>query len=195
MARTILLVALVVAFLAGCGDEASDEAPAVKAPAAAGREATGRGYTATVPPGWHLAPASLTPDLVDPREILAVATFPLRRGDELCQALARIPPDQAFVTVQERAGGRYDFPRRPDRFAPDPALPGTSTWPYMTCVAGKPPIPMLDYWFGFHDARRAFHVFVGVGKEAPAEVRREAFELLDTLRLDPAVQPDWAPAG
>jgi hypothetical protein len=31
---------------------------------------------------------------------------------------------------------------------------------------------MLDYWFGFHDARRSFHVFAGVGREAPAEIRR-----------------------
>jgi len=103
--------------------------------------------------------------------------------------------DRAFVTIQERAGGDHDFRRRPARFAADPALPGTSTWPYMTCVPGKPPIPMLDYWFGFHDARRGFHVFVGLGKDPPAEVRGAAFALLDTLRRDPSVQPDWAPAG
>jgi hypothetical protein len=79
MVRRILLVALTVAVMAGCGDEASIDAPATEAPAAAEQETSGRGYTATVPPGWHVAPASLTPSLVDPREILAVATFPLRR--------------------------------------------------------------------------------------------------------------------
>jgi hypothetical protein len=41
----------------------------------------------------------------------------------------------------------------------------------------------------------AVAVVAGCGDEAPAEVRREAFALLDTLRLDPDVQPDWAPAG
>ena len=53
----------------------------------------------------------------------------------------------------------------------------------------------VEYWFGFGDAGRAFHVFVGVGKDAPAELRREAFAILDTLRFDPEVKPDWRSAG
>src|SRR4051812_35077684 len=35
------------------------------------------GFTVAVPDGWHRATTSLTPSLVDPSEILAVATFPL----------------------------------------------------------------------------------------------------------------------
>lgn len=148
----------------------------------------------TAPQGWHRAPASLTPSLVDPREIMAFATFPLRRGEELCEALGRIPPDEALVTVQERGRGfrgRGEFPARPPSFEPDSELPGSSTWPYCLRGDSKPPIPMLDYWFTFRDADRAFHVFVGIGKDAPPELRREAFGLLDSLRFDPSVEPDW----
>jgi hypothetical protein len=130
-------------------------------------------------------------------EIFLAATFPLEPSRGLCRSLAGIPPDQALVTLQERgSGARGDptFAPRPSSFEPDPDLPGTSTWPY--CLGGddKPPIPMDDYWFGFKDAGRAFHVFVGVGRAAPPELRREAFEILNTLRFQPG-KPDWPSAG
>jgi hypothetical protein len=146
------------------------------------------GYTVSLPPGWHLAKQSLSPSLVEPREILFAASFRIGRRHELCDALARIPPDRALVTLQERtraARGDETFPPRPASFEPDPRLPGKSEWPY--CLHGykKPPISMLDYWFGFRDAGRAFHVFVGVGRKAPEAMRREAFGILDSLRLDP----------
>jgi hypothetical protein len=153
------------------------------------------GDSLTVPPGWHRAEASLTPNLVDPRERLSVATFPLD-GADLCGAIARVPPAGAFVTVQERGrGASGDFPARPARFEPDPELPGTSALPY--CAGGDhaPPIPMLDYWFTFSEHGRAFHVFVGIGKDSPAEVRQEAFGILDSLRLDPGKRPDWPASG
>jgi hypothetical protein len=57
-------------------------------------------------------------------------------------------------------------------------------------MVGPPAAPAC-----FGDAGRVFHVFVGVGKDAPEEVRREAFEILDTLRFDPGVKPDWQSAG
>jgi hypothetical protein len=91
------------------------------------------------------------------------------------------------VTVQERACALRDDPTflpRPERFEPNPRLPGTSELPYCARGYKGPPIPMLDYWFGFRDAGRAFHVFVGIGKEAPEEVRREAFGVLDRLDVE-----------
>ena len=91
------------------------------------------------------------------------------------------------MTLQERsraARGDPTFPQRPANFEPDPRLPGNSELPYYVRGYRRPPIPMLDYWFGFRDAGRAFHVLVGVGREDPDEVRREAFGILDSLRLD-----------
>jgi hypothetical protein len=38
------------------------------------------GLTAELPPGWQSASESLTPHLTDPREELAVGTYPLRYG-------------------------------------------------------------------------------------------------------------------
>jgi hypothetical protein len=197
------------AVVAGCGcgndpgpadrGDAAPEADPVSAPAG-WREHPDerRGFRVALPPGWNLAEQSLSPEMGDPVEILLAASFPVEESRGLCRSLTAIPPDQALVTLQERGSGAYGgptFPPRPATFEPDPALPGTSTWPY--CVNGddEPPIPMDDYWFGFGDAGRAFHVFVGVGKDAPAELRREAFAILDTLRFDPEVKPDWRSAG
>jgi hypothetical protein len=187
------IVLMLVLFVAGCGDD-DDSA---RAPAGWREHVDDRqGFRVSLPPGWHRAEQGPTGG--DPVEILLVATFPLERSRGLCRSLTGIPPNQVLVNLQERGRGAYggpDFPPRPATFEPDPSLPGTSTWPY--CVSGdhQQPIPMDDYWFGFGDSGRAFHVFVGVGKEAPAELRREAFEILDTLRFDPGAKPDWRSVG
>lgn len=166
------------------------------------------GYDVSLPAGWHRATHSLTPNITDPVEILAVATFPFHPGQELCTttgALARVRPAGALVTIQERGIGAYggpDFPSRPVRFRPDPRLPGRSEWPY--CAAAQPnqrryrpvrPVPMRDYYFGFGDAGRAFHVLVAIGRKAPGSVRRNAFLVLDSLRFDPRVKPGWKTSG
>jgi hypothetical protein len=161
------------------------------------------GYTVTFPSSWHRAERSLTSTITDPVEILSLATFSMREADELCRdrgrgALARVHPAGALVTVQERGRGAYggvDFPPRPARFSPSPELPGRSTWPYCAVAPGDPPLPILDHWFGFGDAGRAFHVLVAVGRSAPEGVRRDAFGVLDRLRFDPNVKPGWQSSG
>jgi hypothetical protein len=55
-------------------------------------------------------------------------------------------------------------------------------------------LPVTDHWFGFSDAGRAFHVLVIVGRSASERVRTETWEILDSLRFDRSVKPDW-PAG
>jgi hypothetical protein len=186
----------VAAALSACGD--TDSEPA----AWTDYRDRERGYAVSFPSGWHRARTNLTPRITDPVEILSLATFPLRKGDQLCGdrggRLGRVRPDGALVTVQERGRGAYggrDFPPRPAAFRPDRDLPGRSTWPYCAAAEGKPPVPMLDYWFGFGDAGRAFHVLVAIGKDASAQTRRDAFRILDSLRFDPSVKPDWRAAG
>jgi hypothetical protein len=197
---------VLVAALAGCDDrqtepEAGGPNVRAKPPERITYEDRRRGYTVTFPSSWHRARQSLTPDITDPKEILSLATFPLRTGDELCGGggpLTRVQPSGALVTVQERGRGAYggaDFPPRPARFLPDPELPGRSTWPDCAERPGAPPLSILDYWFGFGDAGRAFHVLVAVGRSAPAGLRRDAFRILDNLHFDPNVKPDWQSSG
>lgn len=207
--RIVLAVAAVaVAALVGCGDPRTQRGQPALSASAQGPDWTTYedrrwGYSVMFPSSWHRAGRSLTPSITDPVEILSLATFPLREGDELCGArgegaLARVPPAGALVTIQERGRGAYggpDFPPRPAHFRSDSELAGRSTWPYCAVRTGDPPLPMLDYWFGFGDAGRAFHVLVAVGKSAPAEVRRDAFRILDSLRFDASAKPDWRSSG
>jgi hypothetical protein len=207
------VAAIAILALVGCG-EATHARARHDRPARASQvgwqsyESRRWGYRVIFPAGWHRATHSLTPNITDPVEILSVATFPLRTGQALCGvagALARVRPAGALVTIQERGIGAYggpDFPPRPVRFQPNPQLPGRSEWPY--CAAVRPgqrrwsprrPVPMLDYYFGFGDAGRAFHVLVAIGRTAPKSVRSQAFWILDRLWLDPSVKPRWRSSG
>ena len=155
------------------------------------------GLAGELPPGWQRATVSLTPGLEDPREVLSVGTYPLRYRPTDCahlptSALEDLGPRDAFVTLQERGldprTGWLDFPPRPARFGPELGGPSEAG----ECAAGS---RFTDYWFGFTDGDRHFHVLVAFGADAPVSVRREAWAILDDLRIDPAVRPNWRSVG
>jgi hypothetical protein len=146
---------------------------------------------------WEQASVSLTPGLTDPREVMSVGTFPLQYRQTGCghvagSALEDLGPGDAFVTLQERgneAGSAWlDFPARPDHFGPE--LGGRSE--AAQCV---PTARFTDHWFGFTDGGRHFHVLVAFGPDASAEVRDQAWSVLDSLKVDASVRPDWQSAG
>jgi hypothetical protein len=194
--------------LAGCAETSAPPQPAQRAAAQRTGEATppasaspmtvrAHGLTAELPPGWQAASESLTPHLTDPREELAVGTYPLRYRPTQCahmpgSALEALGPGDAFVTLEERGlgvpEGEPDFPSRPARFGPQ--LGGASE--AGDCAPGA---RFSDHWFGFSDGGRHFHVLVAFGPQASATVRRQAWAILDGLRVDPGVVPDWRSSG
>jgi predicted small lipoprotein YifL len=166
---TVAAVALAIA-MAGCGQ--AGEAPPRQAPAPppTTTEASAHGLTIALPGGWQAAAQSLTPHLADPREELAVATFPLRYRETACahvpgSALEDLGPGDAFVTLEERGrdpGSTWaGFPARPARFGPSLGGPSEAS-------ACSPTARFTDHWFTFSDAG---------------------------LRVDPGVVPDWTSAG
>lgn len=157
-----------------------------------------RGYSVRFPESWHRASEPISPKLTDPREILALATFPLRYRPTNCEAFggagrSDLGPDDVFLTVQERGYDRDsdwpDFPPRPERFGPTPE----------NMKAAEPACgDRADTdvrWFNFTAAGRYFHVLVVSGSAASRDVRRDAWRILNTLRLDPNVKPDWPASG
>jgi hypothetical protein len=155
------------------------------------------GLTAELPPGWQAARESLTPHLTDPREELAVGTYPLRYRQTECahmpgSALEALGPGDAFVTLEERGlgipDGEADFPARPARFGPELGGPSEAG----ACAPGA---HFSDHWFGFSDGGRHFHVLVAFGPQASAQVQGQAWAILDGLRVDPGVTPDWQSSG
>jgi hypothetical protein len=169
-----LLVLLAAALLVG-GAAARD-----------GRAESGNadGIRFTIPPGWRAAPASLTPHLTNPREVLTVGTGALPVGGRCAQfpsaALAALGPTDGLVTVQERLGSVAGFPARPRRFS----LPDPDTSEAGACAG--PGATFTSYWFEFRDRGRGFHVLVAFGRQAPAARRQQALAILDSLRIGPA---------
>jgi hypothetical protein len=190
---------VVVLAIAGCAETAvaPQQARQAAPPSALPVTVRGHGLTAELPADWQAADESLTPHLVDPREALAVATFPLRYRQTECAhvpggALADMGPGDAFVTLQERgvdpAATWPDFPARPAHFGPELGGPSEAS----ACV---PSARFADHWFGFSDGGRHFHVMVAFGPQASAEVHRQAWAILDSLAVDPSVVPDWQSSG
>jgi hypothetical protein len=172
---------LLMAVLAGCG--AQDERPVAAATPVPVRSDEYR-FTAQLPAGWELASQSLTPRVSNPVEILSAGTVHDARPHEgSCahvpvDALKRMGPQDAFVTVKERYG-EAQFPPRPERFR----LTGeVEHGDAATCAPNETQLD--EYWFEFRDARRGFHVLVVVGRDAPPARHEEALALLDSLRFE-----------
>jgi hypothetical protein len=156
------------------------------------------GYTVSFPANWQRATRSLTPKLTDPREILSLGTVPLRYRPTNCEAFAGsaqqdLGEQDVLLTVQERGiptpeqgypEGKIDnVGPRPERFGPES---GSSPRP-TDCPGSQ----ALIQWIDFADAGRHFYALVAFGRSAPAELRRDAYRILDSLHFDPSVKPGW----
>ncbi len=142
------------------------------------------GYRATYPSHWYRAEETLTPELLDPVEVLAVATYPLRpRGDRCLHhpvnALEDFGRGDAFIALYERAPlfSPSDYPERPRRLS---LLLENISDSGRFCV---PDPDRLDTWVAFSDGDRAFYLLVAIGKSASAETRAHVNTILDSLRL------------
>jgi hypothetical protein len=143
-----------------------------------------RGVSATVPAGWHAA-GPLTA-LAFPREVVTLASFPLRRGGSCGpdRALEAMPADGALVFVLEYRPSRgavwtdgtrrSSFPRRP----PHLRLPRDAPQTY-ECFR-RP-----GYLLRFRDADRPLQIMVALGPRATATRRRAVERVLDGLRFTP----------
>jgi hypothetical protein len=130
------------------------------------------------PANWHMTRRRLD-NVFDPRTVFAVSTYKLpSRSPDNCDgthALGR-PSDGAFVLVKEVLDGaslRRSLPRlhgRPRHFR----LP---THGQAGCLAP----PSIAYQFRV--AKRAFYVWISVGRRASPRMRVAMSRLLDGMRI------------
>jgi hypothetical protein len=143
----------------------------------------GDGIRYVVPAGWHVATRRLTPDLLNPRELLTAGTGPLPAGGRCAQnpsaALAAMRETDVLVTLQQRYGSAAQFPPRPRRFALPPATASEA----LTCAG--PGAPIAVHTLDFRAGNRGFDALVAVGRAARARRVRAALALLDSLRVTP----------
>jgi hypothetical protein len=187
-----------LAVLMGCGSESRTDRPTQASARWTIETDRDHGFSVELPSGWIRASGKITPQITDPLEILTVATLPIAGADPqgVCEPGSR-PELRAFterdalVMLQESGRGALrinprSHPPRPERFRPE-NFPDGST--FTDCFVGE--LPVEDHWFGFADAGRAFHVLLIIGRAAPRDVHDEAWGILDRLRFDPDVRPDW----
>lgn len=179
----ILLTGLGV--LAGCGDS-GDRATRTPTGWTTFHDAAG-GVTVRFPSSWHRATESLTPNLLEPREILSLGTFPLAAGPHgHCSqmpvpALREAGAHDVFLTVQEREGAVRDersFPPRTEPFD----LGAADDSEAQACVGGERR-PWRSHWVAFSDAGRPLYLLALIGEDAPPERVHELREVLDGLEF------------
>jgi hypothetical protein len=163
--------------VAGCNDEKRSQPPSTY---------SAHKVTIELPSGWHAARTDLTPNLVDPKQVFAVGTYPLRYRPHDCahepvSALQDLGRTDAFVELEERkAGGRpsSEFPARPAHFGPNLGGPSEAT----ECTPGT---RMKEGFFGFTDHGRHFYALVAFGPAASKATKDEAWKVLDSLKVEP----------
>jgi hypothetical protein len=171
----IAVIAAVV--IAGCNDEKHSPPH---------QTYTSHGLTVELPSGWRGTRASLTPNLgPDPREVLAVANYPLRYRPHQCahvpvSALEDLGRSGAFIDLEERKAGAdpSEFPARPAHFGPSLGGPSEAA----ECAPGT---RMSERFFGFTDRGRHLYALVAFGPAASKATRDETWKVLDSLKVGP----------
>jgi hypothetical protein len=152
------------------------------------------GVSGRYPAGWHRARA--ISNLVSPREVLVLATYPLRdraKAGECAPDTARadMPPGGAFVWLLEYRPARGEvwgdlprdrFPPKPDRFELTRGELGANN----SCFEGP------TYRTVFRAADRPLQLLVAFGGDPTDERLAELSEILTSLRFEelPPPPPD-----
>lgn len=175
----------IAALGAGCSDGPEVRAAAAPVGWTTYRD-TNRGFEVQFPSDWRRARRSLTPNLVDPRELVSLGTGALRTqgpGDVAHRpqrALNAMSPRDVLVSIQERRApdlGDDDYSKRPadlrlDRSTRASGLERTGS-------------ERQDvWWLTFQDRGRAFYALVALGREAAPARRLQAQRVLRSLRFD-----------
>jgi hypothetical protein len=167
-----------------------------------------RGLSVRYPPDWSVAQNPLT-NVIVPRELVALSTYPLRgggKGGGPCAAksdLEAIPPDGALIWLLEYRPLRGDvwadlrrssFPPRPQRFelARDDLQPNS-------CLTGVGYAPRasgpLVYTTTFRAADRPLQLSLVFGERVTDTRLAEVEEILKSLELTELPPPPPDPYG
>jgi hypothetical protein len=152
-------------------------------------------FTVTYPNDWLVSDEPIQPNLSSPFEILALATYPLRPGGEAVidfqlpsNAVEDLGPNDILIWLND-AGEGNGMPERPSAFEPSTPCENWSRLcpePEGDLQGFDQPLPGIHgWWLGFHDDKRRFYVFVGMGEQAYADPARAqlAWDVLDSLRF------------
>lgn len=148
------------------------------------------GVTISYPSSWKRSTRPLMPSLADPKELVALSTFPARPGGENCahmpeNAIEDMGPADALVVIEEHlsdfegAGTLADYPERPGQFGPSDGYPSEA----VDCLDQRK--EFFDRFIPFRDSVRRFYAYVAFGTDTPPVIRTQAWAILDHLDVSP----------
>lgn len=145
--------------------------------------------TVRYPSDWLPAATNLMPNLADPGEVFALATFAMAPADHNCaqvpvNTLENMGPTDAFIWVSERRGlngiAAYDLGPRPTAIGPtsgDDLLQGDLS----QCL--KHPLAGTARDIPFDDHGRHFSLDFAIGSKAIPERRTQVFDILNSFTV------------
>lgn len=184
--RTSLLIA--AAIFGGCAATANAAIPRANRAAWLTYHDRGHRFVVDYPSRWIRANVRLTPFLSNPREVLTIATFPLRPGGPRCaqfptRALSRLESVDVLLSIQEQFG--IGSPSTSD-FRPKPthvALAMGHRTEAEQCVT-RP--RFVSHMIGFSQAGRRFLAFIAIGTGVPAAESAVALRVIDSFIASPS---------
>ena len=150
------------------------------------------GIRVSYPSDWVRAEMNLTPNLVSPREVLSIGTFPLEPGGPNCaqvptDALIDLQADDVFLTLQ--GGGSSPGSDRRPVFGPGVGT-DMENLEFPHCLSDDERFEIgAMQWVHFSDAGRGFSLLVAIGRDASAEIVDQVWMVANILEIASVVVP------
>lgn len=155
-------------------------------------------YALLYPAEWFAAEESLTPRLVDPKEIFTVGSFLVGYKEGIgCSNMPKSAFDamtskDAFLSVQERTGSGRNNNAYPHRKLFSPYEMTADSEMKIDPSSGFMCLEQDDvnvYWFPFRDSGRYFYALIAVGKDADQRTASAPWFVLNNATFFPQRPP------
>jgi hypothetical protein len=149
------------------------------------------GLTVSFPSSWAMAAGNLTPNLINPKELVALATYPLNTNtsSNLCPqfpatALNAMGSGDAFISIMESGAPNSQtnpFPARPAGGFDSSSGVNLSRTDFPQCLAH--PLNGSGQWIPFSQSGRGFYVLAVIGTGASATLRSDVYTILNSIQV------------
>ena len=150
------------------------------------------GLTISFPSGWTMAAGNLTPNLINPKELVALGTHSLNTNtsSSLCPqfpaaALNAMGSGDAFISIlgsEPTANSQTNlFPARPAGGFDGSSGVNLSRTDFLQCLAH--PLNGSGQWIAFSQAGRNFYVLAVISTSASATLRSDVYTILNSIQV------------
>jgi hypothetical protein len=188
----VIVAALFSPIRLGTGSAGLGAGPAGAVPGWSTYDDRADGLTMSFPSGWTMAAGNLTPNLINPKELVALGTYSLNTNtsSSLCPqfpaaALNAMGSNDAFISIlgsEPIANSQTNpFPARSSGGFDGSSGVNLSKTDFPQCLAH--PLNGNGQWIAFSQAGRNFYVLAAVGTSASATLRSDVYTILNSIQV------------